>query len=108
LALNFDTGGAALRHMDSHPAPGLNRPVAKSYVGGLGVIKAILAGAALAIVVLFASQPAKAEWLCSADRCVWVTYDVLEPSYAVAWGPPIRPSCYWKQGIFGRWKMICP
>jgi hypothetical protein len=37
-----------------------------------------------------------------------VNYDVDEPAYAVAWGPPVRPSCYWKQGIFGRWKMICP
>jgi len=33
---------------------------------------------------------------------------VSGPAYAVAWGPPVRPSCYWKQGIFGRWKMICP
>jgi hypothetical protein len=75
---------------------------------GLSVIRAILAGSFLAGVLLFAGQPAKAEWLCGADRCVWVTYDVVEPAYAVAWGPPIRPSCYWKQGIFGRWKMICP
>ena len=26
----------------------------------------------------------------------------------VTWGPPVRPNSYWKQGIFGRWKMICP
>jgi len=50
----------------------------------------------------------KAEWLCGPDQCVWVTYDVDEPAFALAWGPPIYPTCYWKQGIFGRWKMICP
>ena len=72
------------------------------------MIRTILAGSVLAAALLFAGQPAKAEWLCGADRCVWVTYDVAEPAYATAWGPPILPSCYWKQGIFGRWKMIWP
>ena len=42
------------------------------------------------------------------DQCVWVEYDVVEPLYALTWAPPVRPSCFWKQGIFGRWKMICP
>jgi hypothetical protein len=72
------------------------------------VIRAILAGSVLAAVLLFVGQPAKADWLCGPDQCVWVTYDVDEPAYAVAWGPPVQPNCYWKQGIFGRWKMICP
>jgi len=53
--------------------------------------------------------PAKADWLCGADQCVWVTYNVVSvPAYAVTWAPPTNPNCYWKQGIFGRWKYICP
>jgi hypothetical protein len=39
----------------------------------------------------FTSQPVKAEWLCGPDQCVWVTYDVDEPAFALAWGPPIIP-----------------
>jgi hypothetical protein len=70
--------------------------------------RAILAGGVLAAVLLFAGQQAKAEWLCGENRCVWVSYDVDEPAYACTWGPPVRPSCFWKQGILGRWKMICP
>jgi hypothetical protein len=72
------------------------------------LIRAILAGSVLAAALLFTGQPAKAEWLCGPDQCVWVTYDVDEPVFALAWGPPIYPTCYWKQGILGRWKMICP
>ncbi len=75
---------------------------------GASVIRTIMAGSVLAAVLIFTGQPAKAEWLCGADRCVWVNYDVDEPLYALSWGPPVRPACYWKQGIFGRWKMICP
>jgi hypothetical protein len=51
--------------------------------------------------------PAKADWLCGPDRCVWVTYDVDEPDFAEAWAPPIYPGCFWKQGVFGRWKLVC-
>lgn len=77
-------------------------------LGGLNVIKAIFAGSVFAAVVLLVSQPAKAEWLCTEDQCVWVNYDVDEPAFAAAWGPPVRPNCFWKQGFFGRWKMVCP
>ena len=70
--------------------------------------KTIFVGLVLVTAFLFTGQSAKAEWLCSANQCVWVTYDVDEPAYALAWGPPVRPPCFWKQGIFGRWKMICP
>jgi hypothetical protein len=72
------------------------------------VSKLILTGLLVAAAFLFTGQSAKAEWLCSEHRCVWVNYDVNEPAYALTWGPPVRPSCYWKQGVFGRWKMICP
>jgi hypothetical protein len=77
-------------------------------MGGSIVSKAIFVGLVLVTAFLFTGQSAKAEWLCSANQCVWVTYDVDEPAYALTWGPPVRPSCFWKQGIFGRWKMICP
>ena len=70
--------------------------------------RALLGGAVVAAVLLFAGQQAKAEWLCGENRCVWVAYDVDEPAYALAWGPPVRPSCFWKQGVFGRWKLLCP
>ena len=72
------------------------------------MIRVMFAGLVLFAALLVANQLAKAEWLCGADLCVWVTYDVDEPAYALTWGPPVRPSCFWKQGIFGRWKMICP
>jgi hypothetical protein len=68
----------------------------------------MFAGLVLVTALLVADRPAKAEWLCGADLCVWVTYDVDEPAYALTWGAPVRPNCFWKQGIFGRWKMICP
>jgi hypothetical protein len=77
-------------------------------MGGSIVTKIILTGLLVVTAFLFTGQSAKAEWLCSANQCVWVNYDVDEPAYALAWGPPVRPACYWKQGIFGRWKMICP
>ena len=73
------------------------------------MIKTILAGLFVAAAVLVVGQPVKADWLCGPDQCVWVTYNVVSvPAYAVTWGPPARPSCYWKQGVFGRWKYICP
>jgi hypothetical protein len=72
------------------------------------MIRTILAGSALATALLFAGQPAKADWLCGPNRCVWVAYDVVEPDFAEAWAPPIYPNCFWKQGIFGRWKLVCP
>jgi hypothetical protein len=77
-------------------------------MGGSIVSKIVFAGLVIVTALLFTGQSAKAEWLCSPNQCVWVNYDVDEPAYALAWGPPVRPSCYWKQGIFGRWKMICP
>lgn len=52
---------------------------------------ALLTGAVVAAVLLFAGQQAKAEWLCGENRCVWVSYDVDEPAYALAWGPPVSP-----------------
>jgi hypothetical protein len=72
------------------------------------MIRTIVASSALAAAFLFSAAPAKADWLCGPDQCVWVEYDVVEPVYALTWAPPIRPSCFWKQGILGRWKMICP
>ena len=67
------------------------------------MIKAIMTGSVLASALLLAA-PAKADWLCGPDRCVWVEYDVVEPLYALSWAPPVRPSCFWKQGLLGRWR----
>jgi len=60
------------------------------------VIKTIFAGMLGAAALVFVGQPAKADWLCGPDQCVWVTYNVVSvPAYAVTWGPPAQPSCYW-------------
>lgn len=71
-----------------------------------------LAIAAVSVLVglLFAPQPAKANWVCGPDECVWVQQHVhvVVPSFAVTWGPPVRPNCFWRRGIFGRWRFICP
>jgi hypothetical protein len=75
---------------------------------GSSVIRTILAVLLLAAAVVFTGQPASADWLCSPNRCVWVVADIDEPDFAEAWGPPVRPSCFWRQGLLGRWKMICP
>ena len=72
------------------------------------MIRTMVASSVLVTAFLLSAAPAKADWLCGADRCVWVEYDVVEPVYALTWAPPARPSCFWKQGIFGRWKLICP
>ncbi len=53
--------------------------------------KAILAGLFAVSALAYTGQSAKAHWLCGPDQCVWVTYDVIEPAYALTWGPPVRP-----------------
>ena len=41
--------------------------------------------------------------------CVWVHHHIAGvPAFAAGWGVPIHPNCFWKHGIFGRWKFICP
>jgi hypothetical protein len=58
-----------------------------------------------------ASPTQKVVWVCGPAQCLWdPTPDVgyVAPDYATAWVAPLYPSCYWKRGIFGRWKMICP
>jgi hypothetical protein len=72
------------------------------------VIKQILAGSVLAIALLVVSHPAKANWLCGPEQCVWVHHHVVVPAFAATWAPPMAPSCFWRRGIFGRWRMICP
>jgi hypothetical protein len=73
------------------------------------MIRTVVMGSALAAVLLLSGQqPAKAEWLCSPNKCVWVNYDVDEPDFAVNWAPPLFPNCFWRQGILGRWKYVCP
>ncbi len=58
-----------------------------------------------------ASQSAlvtNAAWSCGPRRCVWVpgvTGPI--PRYAMNWGAPPYPNCYWKRGILGNWKQKC-
>lgn len=57
------------------------------------------------------SQAEKVVWVCGPVQCVWdPTPDVgyVMPSYAVGWGAPVYPGCFWKRGFLGRWKMVCP
>lgn len=91
--------------MDSGPRPGL-----------IGAIKqhdrlegwhdqSVIGRSVLAIVLLFAGQQAKAEWLCGSDRCVWVSYDVDEPAYAIAWARRCVPAVSGSRAssAAGRW-----
>lgn len=50
----------------------------------------------------------EADWACGPRRCAWVPgYRGTVPSYALRWGPPTRPNCYWKRGLLGNWKYKC-
>lgn len=104
----FYPASATEARMDTHSAGRLIAASQSDRVEGWSMKRALLGGAVVAAVLLLAGQKAKAEWLCGENRCVWVSYDVDEPAYALAWGPPVRPSCFWKQGVFGRWKLVCP
>jgi hypothetical protein len=108
MGLNF-SDPTAVNLAASTPVERLDRPPL-SILAGVLMIRAIMAGSVLAVGLLFAVQPAKATWVCGPDECVWVHEHVTEvvPSFAITWAPPIRPNCYWKRGIFGRWKFICP
>jgi len=96
--------------MDFRPGLRLEfRPFAQNLILGVSsMFRTILAGAVLAAALLFAGAQAKADWLCGGDTCRWVGYDVIEPDFADAWPAPPHPTCFWKQGIFGRWKFVCP
>jgi hypothetical protein len=77
------------------------------------VIKTILASSLLAAGLLLAggSQPANAVWVCGPAQCVWdPTPDVgyVVPGYATAWAAPVYPGCFWRRGLLGRWRMVCP
>lgn len=54
------------------------------------------------------SMVQKAGWQCGPRRCNWVpNFFGVAPSYALGWGPPMRPNCYWKRGLLGNWKQKC-
>ena len=74
------------------------------------MIKTVLAGSVLVAGLLLVVQAVKAAWVCGPDECVWVQQHVhvVVPSFAVTWGPPIRSNCFWRRGIFGRWRFVCP
>ena len=73
------------------------------------VIKTVLAGSVLMAGLLFVLRAGESELGRGPDECVWAQHvHVVEPSFAVTWAPPIHAGCFWKRGIFGRWKFICP
>ena len=77
------------------------------------MIKTILASSLLAAGLLLAGsgQPANAVWVCGPAQCVWdPTPDAgyVVPGYATAWTAPVYPGCFWKRGLLGRWRMVCP
>jgi len=73
------------------------------------MIKTVLMVLVLTTGLLLLLQPAKANWVCGPDECMWVPHvHVVVPSFAVTWAPPPRPSCFWRRGIFGRWRFVCP
>ena len=77
------------------------------------MIKTILASSLLAAGLLLAGsgQPANAVWVCGPVQCVRdPTPDVgyVMPGYAAAWAAPVYPGCFWKRGLLGRWRMVCP
>ena len=77
------------------------------------MIKTILASSFLAAGLLLAGsgQPANAVWVCGPVQCVWdPTPDAvyIVPGYAAAWAAPVYPGCFWKRGLLGRWRMVCP
>jgi hypothetical protein len=93
------------------------------------VIRTLLAGSVLTAGLLFAGQSAyavtglpalkttgvsqveKVVWVCGPVQCVWdPTPDAgyVVPSYATTWQAPLYPGCYWKRGLLGRWRMVCP
>lgn len=50
----------------------------------------------------------EAGWACGPRRCAWVPgYRGIVPNYALRWGPPHSPYCYWKRGLLGNWKYKC-
>jgi hypothetical protein len=49
-----------------------------------------------------------AAWSCGPRRCTWLPgYRGVVPNYALGWGAPRYPNCYWKRGILGNWKQKC-
>ena len=93
------------------------------------MFRTLLVGSVLAAGLFFAGQSAQAVtplpalnatgasqvqnvvWVCGPVQCVWdPTPDVgyVVPGYATAWAAPVYPGCYWRRGLLGRWRMVCP
>ncbi|MDQ0511264.1 hypothetical protein [Ancylobacter amanitiformis] len=49
-------------------------------------------------------------WVCGPWRCAWrPNYtNWYVPPYARAWGPPVRPDCFWRRNWGGAWVHVCP
>ncbi len=78
---------------------------------GLGSIMPAEAGMPLSGLAQNAAQANVAEnatWRCGPRRCLWVRdYVGTVPNFALGWGPPHLPNCYWKRGLLGKWRYKC-
>lgn len=78
------------------------------FAGSIGPATAAPSAPALDQGAAQSSIVADAAWSCGPRRCVWVPgYRGPVPSYAMGWGAPAYPHCYWKRGILGKWKQKC-
>ena len=74
------------------------------------MVKKLFILSALAVGLLLVTQTgdAEARWRCGPAACYWTPgYTGYVPPYAVTWGAPARPGCYWKIGRRGNWKYKC-
>lgn len=57
-----------------------------------------------------APQAENVRWICGPWRCFWRPNwrNWYVPPYARGWGPPVRPTCYWRRGWGGGWVHVCP
>lgn len=70
--------------------------------------EAAVAAPALKQGMAQSSAVEEVRWRCGPRRCWWTPgYVGVVPGFALGWGPPDRPDCYWKRGILGNWKYKC-
>ena len=78
--------------------------------GGPKMVKNLFVMLALAVGLFFLTQTgdADARWRWGPGACWWTPgYTGYVPPYAVRWGAPHRPHCYWRVGRRGVWRYDC-
>lgn len=77
---------------------------------GVAVPSLAAPAAAVDLVAPPAPLAENVRWVCGPWRCFWRpnwTHWYVPP-YARAWGPPVRPNCYWRRTWGGAWVHVCP